>query len=170
MKRAGLSLRRRTTICQKFPVDFEKNLQSFQRYVITLREKKNFLMGQIGNADETPIWFDIPRNYTITKKGTKEVFIKTSWCEKQRITVMLAITADGHKFPPFIILKRKTNPRTPKKEKLFPDDIIVRNQELMTETLMFDWLQNVWEICPGGLSKIFPCFVLMHFVVILLTL
>jgi len=24
MKRAGLSLRRRTTMCQKFPVDFEK--------------------------------------------------------------------------------------------------------------------------------------------------
>jgi Tc5 transposase DNA-binding domain. len=63
MKRAGLSLRRRTTICQKFPMDFEKKLQSFQRYVITLRKEKIFSMGQIGNADETPIWFDMPCNY-----------------------------------------------------------------------------------------------------------
>mgnify|MGYP002716815918 CR=1 FL=1 len=29
MKRAGLSLRRRTTICQKLPQDFEKTLQEF---------------------------------------------------------------------------------------------------------------------------------------------
>jgi len=58
-------------------VDFEKKLQSFQRYVITLRKEKNFSMGQIGNIDKTPIWFDMPRNYTIAEKGTKEVFIKT---------------------------------------------------------------------------------------------
>ena len=98
----------------------------------------------------------MPRNYTITEKGTKEVFIKTSGCEKQRVTVMLAITGDGRKLPPFLIFKRKTNPKTPKSEKLFPDDVIVRNQEKgwMTETLMFDWLRNVWEIRPGGLSKI----------------
>ena len=72
---AGLSLRRRTTICQKFPVDFEKKLQSFQRHVIALLKEKNFSMGQIGNADESPIWFDMPGNYTITEKGTK-VLIK----------------------------------------------------------------------------------------------
>ena len=40
-------------------------------------------MGQIGNADEAPIWFDMPRNYTITEEGTKEVTIKTTGCEKQ---------------------------------------------------------------------------------------
>ena len=99
-------------------------------------------MGQIGNPDETPIWFNMPRNYTFTEKGTKEVFIKTLGCEKQRVTVMLAITADGRKVPPFLIFKRKTNPKTPKSDKLFPDDVIVRNQEKgwMTETLMFDWL------------------------------
>ena len=47
MKRAGLSLQRRTTICKKFPVDFEKKkkLQSFQRYVSTLRKENNFSMG-----------------------------------------------------------------------------------------------------------------------------
>ena len=71
MKRTDLSLRRHTIICQKFPENFEKKLKSFQRYVITLRKEKNFSMRQIGNADETPIWFDMLRNYTITEKGTK---------------------------------------------------------------------------------------------------
>ena len=85
---------------------------------------------------------------------------------------MLAITGDGRKLPPFLIFKRKTNPKTPKSEKLFPGDVIVRNQEKgwMTETLMFDWLRNVLEIHPGGLSKYRPSFVLMHFEVISLTL
>ena len=80
-------------------------------------------MGQIGNADDLVY---MPRNYTIAEKGTKEITIKTSGCEKQRVTVMMAITADVCKFPPFLILKRKTCPKTPKNEKLFPDDVLIR--------------------------------------------
>jgi DDE superfamily endonuclease. len=110
-------------------------------------------MVQTGNADETPIWFDMPCNYTIAKKGTKEVFIKTSGCGKQHVTVMLAITSEGRKLPPYLIFKWKMNPKIPKSEKMFPDDVIVHNQEKgwMTEILMFDWLRNVWEIHLGGL-------------------
>ena len=112
MKRAGLSLRRRTSIYQKFPVDFEKKLHSFQRYVITLQKEKNFSMLQIGNADETPIWFDMPRNYTITEKGTKEVFIKTSGCEKPRNG-----NAGNHRgwaqTSPFLNLQAENEPQDP---------------------------------------------------------
>ena len=124
-------------------------------YVITLWKEKNFSMGQTGNADKTPVWFDMPCNYIITEKGIKEVVIKTSGCEKQCVTVMLAITADGCKLPPFLIFKWKTCPKIPKNEKLFPDDVLIRNQEKgwMTESLMLDWLQNVWESRPSGLSN-----------------
>jgi hypothetical protein len=125
MKCMELSLRRRTTICQKLPSDFEENLGAFQRYMIELRKRGNFLMGQIGNANETSIWFDMPHNYTIADKGAKEVPIKTSGYEKQRVTVMLAITMDGRKLPPFLIFKRKTSPKTSANEKLFPHDVIV---------------------------------------------
>ena len=62
MRRSGLSLRRHTAICQKLPTDFEEKLVNFQQHVIMLRKRGNFLMGQIGNADETPIWLDMPRN------------------------------------------------------------------------------------------------------------
>lgn len=113
-------------------------------------------MGQIGNADETPVWFDMPRNYTIAEKGTKEVPIKTSGYEKQRVTVMLAITADGRKLTPFVIFKRKTSPKTKANEKLFPHDVIVRCQEKgwMTESLMLDWLKSVWGRRPGALLNL----------------
>jgi len=60
MRRHGFSLRRRTTICQKLPADFEHKLTAFQSYVIAVRQRGNFLLGQIGNADETPICFDMP--------------------------------------------------------------------------------------------------------------
>ena len=50
----------------------------------------------------------------------KEVLLKTTGCEKLRLTVMLAATADGRKLPPLLILKRKTLP----KSEAFPKDVI----------------------------------------------
>jgi len=39
-------------------------------------------MGQMANADETAIYLDMPPNYTLEKKGVKEVLLKTTGCEK----------------------------------------------------------------------------------------
>ena len=97
MRRDGLSLQHRIAICQKLPTNFEEKLVNFEQHVIMLRKRGNFLMGQIGSADETPILLDMPRNYTVEQKGAKQVSIRTSGCEKQCITVMLGITADRHK-------------------------------------------------------------------------
>jgi len=67
MRRMGLALRRRTTICQKLPKDLEQKLLNYQRYITNLREKGNFLMGQMANADEMAIYIDMPPNYTLEK-------------------------------------------------------------------------------------------------------
>ena len=77
-------------------------------------------MGQMANADETAIYLDMPPKYTLEEKGVKEVLFKNTGCEKVRLTVMLAATADGRKLPPLIILKRKTLP----KSEAFPKDVI----------------------------------------------
>lgn len=66
MKRAGFSLRRRTSITQNLPRDYEEKLLSFQRYVIGLRRERCFLLGQVGNADETPIFFYMPSAQTVS--------------------------------------------------------------------------------------------------------
>ena len=124
MRRVGLALRRRTTICQKLPKDFEQTLLNYQQYIINLRKTGNFLMGQMANADETTINLDMPPNYTLEKKGVKEVLLKTTGCEKLRLTVMLAATSEGRKLPPLLILKRKTLP----KSEAFPKDVIIRAQ------------------------------------------
>jgi hypothetical protein len=122
MRWMGLALRPRTTICQKLPKDFEQKLFNYKRYITNLRKTGNFLMGQMANADETAIYLDMPPNYTLEKKDVKEVPLKTTGCERVRLTVMLAATADRRKLPPLLILKRKALP----KSEAFPKDIIFR--------------------------------------------
>ena len=87
----------RTTICQRLPKDFEQKLLNYQQYITNLRKTGNFLMGQMANADERAIYLDMPPNYTLKKKGMKEVLLKTYGCKKLCLTVMLAATADGEK-------------------------------------------------------------------------
>lgn len=67
-------------------------------------------MSQTGNTDETLLTFDMSPNTTVSAKGVSSVSIKTTGCEKQCCTVMLAVTADGSKLPPFITFKRRRCP------------------------------------------------------------
>jgi hypothetical protein len=94
MKRKGLSLRRRMTLCQKLPRDFTDNVINFHRDVIRMREEHSYLLSQIGNADQTSAFFDVPRNTSIEKQSVQSVTIKTTGAEKQRYTVMLVVTAN----------------------------------------------------------------------------
>lgn len=80
-------------------------------FCYTAPAAKNFILSQIGNADQTPHCFDMPRNTTVEEKGARSVLIRTSGAEKLRCTVMLAVTADGRKLPPYVIFKRKTLPK-----------------------------------------------------------
>ena len=73
MRRNLLSLRRRTHIAQKLPSDFEDKLISFQRYIIKLRKLYDYELSQIGNADQTPLTFDLPFTTTVSELGEKSV-------------------------------------------------------------------------------------------------
>lgn len=60
MRRHSLSLRRRMTLCQWFPHDYEEEVALVHCFVIGLRKIGNFVMSHIGNTDETPLTFDVP--------------------------------------------------------------------------------------------------------------
>jgi hypothetical protein len=68
--------------------------------------------------------------------------------EKQHCTIMLAITADGQKLPPYVVFKYKIIAK-----ENFPQGIIVWVQESgwMTEDLVDDWIKSVWFQRPGAL-------------------
>lgn len=125
MRRCGLSLRRRTTIAQKLSSNYTEKLIEFQKHVIKMRKLHNYPLCAMGNADETPVYFDMPGATTVHPRGQKTVTIRTSGNEKLRVSVMLAALADGTKLPPFVILKRKQMP----KEHLPKGTIFVRCQE-----------------------------------------
>jgi hypothetical protein len=111
MRRAGLFLQRRTTLAQRLPGEYSQKLLEFQRHVIKLRKQHSCMLVHIGNADHTPVYFDMPSNVTVNEKGAKTVIIRGTGNEKGRITVMLDVLADGRKLPPYVILRRKTMPK-----------------------------------------------------------
>ena len=110
MRRNGQCMRTKTTIAQKLPREYKRMITEFHKYVINMRKKLCFEMGQLGNMDEVPLTFDVPSNKTVDVKGAKKIMIKASGNEKTHYTVVLVCCADGTKLPPLLIFKRKTLP------------------------------------------------------------
>ncbi|KAJ8890954.1 hypothetical protein PR048_010463 [Dryococelus australis] len=85
----------------------KKKVTKLQLFALRARQQTAYLLSQRGNADQTPVYFDMPRNSTIIEKGMQSVPLKTTGCENLQCTIILAITADGRKLPPYVIFKRK---------------------------------------------------------------
>lgn len=83
MRRHGLTPGPRTSPAQRLPSDFGEKLLSFQHYVINLRKNHSYPLDQVGNADQTPVFFDTPAPVTVHKKGEKSV-IKSTGTEESR--------------------------------------------------------------------------------------
>ena len=60
-------------ISQRLPDDLEEKITSFQSFVIGARRSKNYSLVNIGNMDETPVWFDMPTSKTVDSVGAKTV-------------------------------------------------------------------------------------------------
>ena len=112
------------TIAQKLPQDYEEKLIKSQRYVLVKRKKHDFDLKCIGNADQTPLTFDIVTNSTVSDRGVKSVPIVSTGHDKDRFTVMLACLGNGTELPPYVVFKRKTLP----KNLNFPKEVVVRCQ------------------------------------------
>lgn len=146
----GFSIHRRTTVAQKRPEDFEDKLINFQCFILGMLQCYDFDLSMTGNADQTPLTFDIASNTTVLSSGIKTVPIMATGHEKDRLTVMLACRGDGSKLPPYVVFKKKTLPKNIK----FPDGMLMRCHEKgwMDEALVKDWLNSVWAKV-GGLMK-----------------
>ncbi|CAI7885126.1 unnamed protein product [Closterium sp. NIES-54] len=63
------------------------------------------------NADQAPLWLEMPATTTVDQTGVRSVPIRSAGYQKERVTVMLACTADGMKLKPWVFFKRKTVPK-----------------------------------------------------------
>ncbi|CAJ0593045.1 unnamed protein product [Cylicocyclus nassatus] len=87
------------------------NAQDYRYRTYLKAETATILLKDIGNVDEVPVTFDMPRKYTVNKKGAQDITITTTGGEKTNFTVVLGVTADGNFCPPMVIFKRKTIPK-----------------------------------------------------------
>ena len=65
MRIYGLGMRTKITIAQKLPCEYKRKITEFHKYVINMRKKLCFAIGQLGNMDEVPLMFDVPSNKTV---------------------------------------------------------------------------------------------------------
>ena len=149
-KRNGLSLRYKTKIAQKLPAELDEKILNFQKFIINNRKLVDYPLCRMGNMDETPMYFDMPSNTTLHRKGDKTVLIRTTGHEKTHFTVVLGCTADGGKLPPMVIFNR----RTPPKEK-FPSGVIIHHHPKgwMDQDGVLLWLNKVWSRRSGALRR-----------------
>ena len=150
LRRNNLALRQKTKIAQKLPEDLEEKIVDFHRFVINSRKKGNYELVNIGNMDETPVWFDMPSARIVSARGEKTVSITTTGHKKSRFMVVLSYLVDATKLKPMVIFKRKTQP----KEK-FPPGVVVHHHHKgwMDEDGMKLWIEKVWRSRPGGLLR-----------------
>ena len=131
----------------------ENTFELFDRFnVIKFRKDMQIIEGlnRIWNADETPIWFDMTYNTSISKIGEKSVKVCTFYGERLRVSLILSILAGGEKLPPLIIFKGTKNGP---KENRQNDNIDVKNKEIFIrynenywayEDLFYEWLNKKW--------------------------
>ena len=108
MRRNALSPCRSTTASQRFPEEYiEKSIRFLQARFAQARERFSFDDHEIIACDETAIWLDAVSKTTVAEKGAKEVQVRSTRHEKERLTIMLTAKADGKKYPVYILLPRK---------------------------------------------------------------
>ena len=107
MKRKGLSLRRKTTVCQATPGDCIPKVVDFIIHLKKLQLHHNFQCSNIYAMDETACWFDMVSDTTVHSTGACSVPVKSTGHEEDHYTVVLTARADGTKLKPYVVFKGK---------------------------------------------------------------
>ncbi|CAI7896237.1 unnamed protein product [Closterium sp. NIES-54] len=109
---------------ERFRWRWNLSCKSFWQFVRAKRRERGIDTVWIINADQTPLWLEMPATTTVEETGVRSVPIRSAGYQKQRVTVMLACTADGRKLKPWVFFKRKTLPKGD-----FPADVVVACHE-----------------------------------------
>ncbi|CAI7731302.1 unnamed protein product [Closterium sp. NIES-54] len=137
--RWNLSVRMKTRVAQKTAARENYPCKSFWQFVRAKRRERGIDTTWIINVDQTPLWLEMPATTTVEETGVRSVPIRRAGYQKQRVTVMLACTADGRKLKPWVFFKRKTLPKGD-----FPADVAVACHEngWMDSPSVVRWLEE----------------------------
>jgi hypothetical protein len=141
LKRFDFFIRQRITTGHRLSPDLERKIGNFVLYC----ERQDCFSPSsevTGNMDETAICSDIQGETTIETRGARHVPVLITGQEKVRITVCLAVLADGRKLPPMIVFKGK---RMSNEVKKFPGVVtkMTPNGWVQVDTTI-SWVNAVW--------------------------
>ena len=143
MKRKNLSLRRKTSVCQKTPEDAIPKLVTYIMHLRRLQIAHKFAHSNIFAMDETACWMDMVSDTTVDFCGAKSVPLKTSGHEKDHFSVILTGRADGRKLRPYIVFKGKGT-RLIKELQKIPGVVVKFSANgWMNDGLMKDYLHSI---------------------------
>ncbi|CAI7791476.1 unnamed protein product [Closterium sp. NIES-53] len=119
--------------------DVATQCKEFWQFVRDARNEYAIDNRYIINADQTPLWLEMPATTIVEQTGMKSVPFRSAGYQKERVTVMLACTATGENLKPWVFFKRKTLPKGD-----FPNDVVVGCQEngWMEATGVIQWLDE----------------------------
>lgn len=150
LKRNNFSIRCKTHAGQPLPDTCFYNTSKFLQKIWSDRKYWAIDSFLIGNIDETPIFFNMAENRTVSFKGVKTVTIKTENHDKCRCSVLLTITADSNKLPLLIIFMAKEAGKVEKK--LLTNKNVINGRYFVycnkntcyTSKIMKNWYNNIW--------------------------
>jgi hypothetical protein len=144
-KRHHISFRRTTHITQKSVEVTDDLVDRFLRFVIRMRNLREYEDCEIGNMDETPVYLEMPGKSTYEFAGNSEVSVTSTGRDKMKLTVTLGAYADGTKMSPLVHLPGvRPLPKTD-----IPSGIIVymcgagQKSWANEESILF-WLTKIW--------------------------
>ena len=153
MIKRRLSCRIKTNCAQDKKIDIQKQFQLVFDYLCRLnRQAKAYLLSQIRNMDETPVYLDAPSNRTIVPVGTKSVSLKDTGNAKNRFTVCLHISAAGVMHEAVVIIKRKTIPlkwKIPFNLRVFANEKSATMSEVLMRRYTLEHLIPSFNGMPG---------------------
>jgi hypothetical protein len=65
------------SLCLKFSTGLADKLVAFQQNVIGLQKMNCYIISQLANPEDTPLYFDMPSNDVVNYVGTHPVVIRT---------------------------------------------------------------------------------------------
>ena len=136
------TLSAKTSLSQRLPAALEGKMKSYLQKVQKEQRSGRSCGALIGNMDETPIYFDLVPGKTIDRVGAKSCIICSTGAEKQHITVVLTVMADGSMLPPMVIFKGKHRLKLTAPEGVL---VCVQTRAWMDEELMEQYLEHIWQ-------------------------
>ena len=157
LKSNDIVMRTTTHTSQEDPRLKVDTATAFLSTTIPLLCQRNRSKKFIINMDQTPYNPSDSPSKTLSQVGSKTVAAKTMKTGLGRITVCLAVAADGTKLTPLIVFRGKPGGRIEREFKDFPATAkyIVQENAWTDERVMLYWVENVLrpyvEDCPAGI-------------------